>query len=583
MAVALGMVLLCLVAAWPAGAADPGVDAQIRAQIAAGEFAPAAALAQQAADPAQRDALLGQVAAGQAQAGAREAAVRTVAQIGDDRVRAQILAQVAAEPLGGRANQPGVNGANGANGAGGGGVQPDFQDLIDLITTTVAPKTWDTNGGAGTIASFPTGVWVDAQGVLRPLMKEAKGGDLAALRAARAQPASQDDVRRTSPLRMISLVKLEKQIQLGLAAGRPPDEAMQMLAGLQRIRYVFVYPESGDLVLAGPAGDWTIGPEGRVLSVEGGRPVVRLDDLVVVLRYMMSGADATFGCFITPRPQGLARANDFVKQWSRRAVRPEARKAWLEQWRAQVGKQDIEVQGLDPRTRAARILVEADYRMKLVGMGLEEGVPGVVSYLNLIQLRPGEKPPAMGVLRWWFTLDYDAVLASKDRLAFAVRGQGVKVQSENEHLTAKGEQVHTGDAEPLNRKFAQSFTAHFDALCQKYPVYGELRNICDLALAAALVREEGVPERIGWHMTCFGDPRGYPVELGEAPKEVETVANYRVVNRETFVAGVSGGVRVQPASLVRRQAIEVESYPRLGNQRPAAARKPSAGDRWWWD
>ena len=39
------------------------------------------------------------------------------------------------------------------------------------------------------------------------------------------------------------------------------------------------------------------------------------------------------------------------------------------------GKQDIEVYGLDPRTRAAQVIVEADYRMKLVGMGLEAGVP----------------------------------------------------------------------------------------------------------------------------------------------------------------------------------------------------------------
>ena len=60
---------------------------------------------------------------------------------------------------------------------------------------------------------------------------------------------------------MISLTRLERQIQIGLAMNRPPTETMQVLAGLQHIRYVFVYPESGDLVIAGPAGDWTLGPE----------------------------------------------------------------------------------------------------------------------------------------------------------------------------------------------------------------------------------------------------------------------------------------------------------------------------------
>ena len=41
---------------------------------------------------------------------------------------------------------------------------------------------------------------------------------------------------------------------------------MLTLAGLQRVRYVFVYPESGDLVLAGPAGDWYVNDDGRILS-----------------------------------------------------------------------------------------------------------------------------------------------------------------------------------------------------------------------------------------------------------------------------------------------------------------------------
>ena len=297
-------------------------------------------------------------------------------------------------------------------------------------------------------------------------------------------------------MRMVSLTRLEKQVQLLLAAGRQPSEEMQVLAGLQRIQYVFVYPESGDLVLAGPAGDWTPGPEGILVSADTGGPVVRLDDLVVVLRQMMSGEQAEFGCLINPRQEALARVKEFVSKSNQHAIQSEQRKHWLEQLRDQVGKQDIEVYGLDPRTRAARVMVEADYRMKLVGMGLEEGVPGVKSYLASITLAPGEAPPPMDVLRWWFTLNYDAVSTTQDRRAFAIRGQGVKVESENEHLTAEGEQIHTGESDDLNRKFAHDFTAHFDALCGKYPIYAELRNLFDLALVGALVRRRG-PGRQG--------------------------------------------------------------------------------------
>jgi len=542
-------------------------DVLFQAHLRAGEFAPAMALAQNAPDAQQHDTRLAQIAAAQARVGARRAALRSAAEIYDDRVRSQTLRQIAAEPLGGH----------------GGGSQADFDSLIELITTTIAPTSWDEVGGPGSIAGFPTGVYVDPQGVLQPLMRNDHSGRLTALLASSFPAARPGDLRRSSPLRMISLPRLEKHVQLRLAAGRRPSEAMRMLAGLQRIEYVFVYPQSGDLVLAGPAGDWKIGKENRILGVDSGRPVLRLDDLVVVLRHMTSGHDANFGCAITPTQGALARAKAFLEQSQKGSIDAGRRRAWLERLRSQLGKQDIDVYGLDPRTRAARLIVEADYRMKLVGMGLEEGVPGVESYLDSIKVPRGQAPPPLGVLRWWFTLDYDAVLTCRERNAFAIRGQGVQVLSENERLAADGRRIHTGASEELNRRFARSFTRHFPALCDKYPVYAEMRNIFDLALVGALIRQEGLAEKVGWHMTCFGPDGGFPVELAEAPTKVETVINHRVINRVHIVAGVSGGVRVNPTPLVARDAIEIDRYGTLTKKRPAAVAKDLPPGAWWWD
>jgi hypothetical protein len=410
-------------------------------------------------------------------------------------------------------------------------------------------------------------------------------GDLAALRAASKPRDGQEDVRHTSPMRLVSLTRLEKCVQLRLAAGQQPTEEMQVLAGLNRIRRVFIYPESGDIVLAGPAGDWTPGSEGTIVNAENGRPVLRLDDLVVVFRQMMSGPDAKFGCRITPREENLARLQTFLQHTQSRPINSEFRRAWVDSLRRQVGKQDIEVYGLDPRTRAAQVIVEADYRMKLVGMGLEAGVPGVVSYLKSIKVGPGQPPPPMTVLRWWFTLNYDAVHCSPDRLAFTLQGQGVKVESENEHLTALGQQVHTGTSDELNRRFARSFTEHFEELCDKYPVYGELRNLFELAIVGALIREEAAADKVGWHLTCFGDPQAYQVELTDAAKEVDSVVNCRVIGGKLIVAGVSGGVTVHPESFVCRQSIGVDHDATRANQRSGAAanNRKLPNDRWWWD
>jgi hypothetical protein len=547
---------------------------RVRAFLEAGEFAPALSLARHATDTNERDALLCQIVRAQAAAGARGASLLSASEIGDDRSRKGALEGGAAAAPGGRD----------AQGAQGGGVQPDFDALIDLITSTVKPTSWDGVGGPGTISSFPTGVWVDPRGTLRAVAPQ-EANELAALRAASKPRAGPENVRRTSRLRMVSLPRLEKCVQLRLAAGQQPTEEMQVLAGLNRISCVFIYPESGDLVLAGPAGDWTPGPEGAIVNAENGRPVLRLDDLVVVFRQMMSGDDANFGCRITPREENLAHVQEFLERTQGRSINAEYRRAWLEQLRREVGKQDIEVYGLDPRTRAAQVIVEADYRMKLVGMGLEAGVPGVVSYLKSVTVGPGQSPPPMTVLRWWFTLNYDGVQCSQDRLAFTLRGQGVKVESENEFLTAQGQQVHTGDSDELNRRFARSFSEHFEALCDKYPIYGELRNVFELALVGALIREETAADKVGWHLTCFGDPKAYEVELTEAPKEVESVVNCRVIGGKYIIAGVSGGVTVHPESLVCKQSIGVDRDPARANQRSdaAAVNRKLPNDRWWWD
>ncbi len=565
--VLLGLFAAACVLVVPAEAQNPD-PAAIRAQIAAGEFAPALAAVQGIANPQARDGLLAEIAQAQAQAGLQDQSLHTAGTIADDRSRAQALQQIAAVPVGGQ----------------GGAGQADFDSLIDLITSTVQPTTWDDVGGAGSIAPFPTGVYVDPQGILRRLSDES-GSALASLHDASAPKAGQENVRRASRLRMISLPRLEKEIQLRLAAGRKPTEEMLVLAGLQRIQYVFVYPHSGDLVIAGPAGNWKTGDEDLIVSADTGRPVVRLDDLVVLLRYMGDSRDMIFRCLITPRKEGLARVKAWQENSAKHPLQPgaSARKAWLEQLRAQLGLQDIEVQGLDPHTRAARIIVEADYRMKLVAMGLESGVPGVESYLASIRLRPGEPAPAMTVLRWWFTLNYDALRASRDRTAYELRGQGVKVESENERLTAEGGRIHTGQSDELTSKFARSFTENFEALSDKYPIYGELRNVCDVALVASLVREEDLAGKVGWHMTCFGKPEAYQVELGPAPKTVQSVANYRVVNQKTIIAGVSGGVRVDPHRLVTQQAVQVDSGQQLSGQRKAVVSRPVARDAWWWD
>lgn len=146
---------------------------------------------------------------------------------------------------------------------------------------------------------------------------------------------------------------------------------MLTLAGLQRIEYVLVSPPTegsqvGDLVLAGPAGDWFVQPSGRIAALETGRPIVRLDDLLVLLRRYQTTKRASFGCSITPRREALAATQEYLRKTGKRPLELGGRKQWLTGLRDTLGKQDVEYFGIDPQTRVARVLLAADYHMKLI-------------------------------------------------------------------------------------------------------------------------------------------------------------------------------------------------------------------------
>ncbi len=221
--------------------------------------------------------------------------------------------------------------------------------------------------------------------------------------------------------------------------------------------------------------------------------------------------------------------------------------------------------------------------MKLVGMGLEDGTLGVVSYLDAVKRSHPDNPPAMNVLRWWFTLNNESLKATERRDAFELAGQSVRVLSENEMLSETGKRIHTGKSDELNSEFARSFTKHFEALAAKYPVYADLRNIFDLALVAAVLRAEDLPGQADWHMTHFRDSKACPVTMSQAPQEVDSVINHVEIKRTQFVAGVSGGVSIDTSKMVGQDAIQTDDYGLLKAEHAASVPTDLARDDWWWD
>ncbi len=559
--------------------AAPGVLDRIDRHLQAAEFGPALALACAIDQPKPRDSALAIIAQAQARAGARNAALITASVIHGDHLRTSTLDRLAETTW---SRSAVGTGRNDSGGGFGGATMADFDTLIDLITSTIAPQSWDAVGGPGAVDSFPGGVFVDAGGLMQRARADTTATELGALRDQSAAVDQARDVRKASPLRKVSLTRLEKFVQLAAASGRAPTDAMRNLAGLYCVQYVFLYPDSRDVVIAGPAGAWQVAAEGRTQNVSSGAPVLQLDDLVVLLRNARDQG-GKFGCSITPRRENLAATQAFLNESSQSPLKPGQREKWLAKIRQLMGKQAISVDGLDPRTRVARVIVEADYRMKLIGMGLEDGVLGVTSYLASMPPPDAGASPPLSVLRWWFAMHYEPLRATPARDAFELRGPSVQVLSENELLTQLGERIHTGASDELNEQFAHSFTKHFAALAAKYPIYADLRNVFDLAIIASLLMSEDVPQQFDWPMLHFGDPRRYHPAFGSAPTEVETVVNHRLVGQKHIVVGISGGVSADSTKYVRKSAMVIDDYGALGAGRTASEPRHLNEDVWWWD
>ena len=543
-------------------AADVG--ARVAGHLAAGEFGPAIAIARRVADPAQQVTLIQSIATAQQAAGEPVTAV---------------MPRVART----QSQRGAVNGGMvGRGGFGGGGSMADFQTLMNMIQQNTDGK-WmliDQEGGAMT--EYPYGVRVAPNGLLHRLSVEEQNGALASLGVQSRKADLNADVARRSDLRLVSLTRLERAVAQRLSDGLPVPETMAQLAGLSQIKYIMVFAETNEIVIGGPAEAWQYNAQGQPVSATSGRPTLQLDDLVTVLRTFARG-DADFGCSINTRDAGVRALTDFVqKSQARGPLSPSSVKNWVNQLQQKLGRQDIEIWGVPADSRVARVIVEADYRMKLIGIDKLKAGKEIPSYFDLLAAAQPKNVQTMDALRWWLTMKYDAVSHSSDKTVFEIHGSSVLCQSENQFLTADGKHVPTGQSEATNRAFAQNFTANYEKLASRDPVFADMQNIFDLALVSALIQHEKLNNKAGWDLGVF-TPRGeYATAHYAVPKEIDSVVNHRVYNGRDIVVQVAGGVRGDVMSVVKDPKLNHEA-PRLGSIAQTAKAPELPAGRWWWD
>jgi hypothetical protein len=415
------------------------------------------------------------------------------------------------------------------------------------------------------------GVYVDARGVVNNVERDGFNK----LREVMLKQMQKVDgeLAPSAELRKVSLRQMQAAIAEASAAGKEIPDEVRYLGGIQRIQYVFVYPEQNDIVLAGFGEGWQVDDRGNMVGKTTGRAVLILDDLLVALRTAESAAQGGISCSIDPTQEGLKRIQAYMSTPSPTKADPGSFARGMEK---ELGPQTVTIRGVPKDSHFAAVLLAADYRMKRIAMAFERSpVKGLTSYLQMLK---GADGALLNVQqRWWLTTDYEPLLSDEEGLAWELRGQGVKAMTEDEFVAANGQRTATGKSNPKAQKWAKTMTEKYDELSAKESIFTDLRNCLDLAVISALIVKENLASKAGCDLSLLLDPSRVPLRLQlQIPRQLPTLANY-IETQRNFVFSASGGVLVNSWGVVENK----ERSAALSAVRSKSGE--GRADRWWWN
>lgn len=395
-------------------------------------------------------------------------------------------------------------------------------------------------------AQNPGGVYVDPQGVLKSRETTADKR-LRDLREAAKKKKEQGE------LCYLSLPRLFADVRAKLEAGEKLPDDLRYLKGMTKLRYVFVYPNEKDIVIAGVAEPIDADFPGRPVGRRTGRPVLQLDDLVVALRSARKGG--AFGCSIDFTDEGAARMKKENEKWKDViAGGAKRRREAYDAIAAAAGPQPVSFFGVPADTRFASVCLEADYILKRHSLGVDPSpLKATPSLVELVKSRGSITD------RSWFEACYEPIRMSADGNAYEISGQALQIKGRR--------QMPDGtEAEPaaVSKSYAEKLTKHMTAMGAEIPAWADLANLADLALVAALIGADGLAERAGW------DPawvlKDCPVAKVDVAKSVDTMINFREAG--DFLVVVSGGVTLEMAEAVKQRDTKPKVDPAAKARRP---------------
>ena len=113
-------------------------------------------------------------------------------------------------------------------------------------------------------------------------------------------------------------------------------------------------------------------------------------------------------------------------------------------------------------------------------------------------------------------------------------------------------------------------------MAERSPVYAELRNLIDVAIAAAYIQQQDYYTKAGWKMEFFGSEKAFPVENYDIPKTVESAVN-AIWKGQTLMTPIGGGVQIQPSQALESDHLLSDQKGKVAKLRETVKPEPGQG------
>ncbi len=328
-------------------------------------------------------------------------------------------------------------------------------------------------------------------------------------------------------MRRVWLRLLLNQVQEDLRAGKKLTDEERFFAGLTGVKYIYLDSDSKDLIFEGPGEDrWSVRQDGIVIGAATGQPLLQLDDFAVAWRNANSPGPPP-SVSLEHRQESIQRIQNVIRG-TPQPRSAEARAEFLRLLQEAWGPQDAVTGGVPTNTRFNKVMVEADWVMKRISLGLSDaGVEKFPSYIDLEfrdlrrrMLAEGlnvRKPD--GGSRFWFFPAYTEFTSTEKLDAVAIPDDPVQLLTESHFRNlAQGRQV-VQEPTPAAKEFVEAFTKHYAPIAAANPLFADLRNLFDWVAISRLIKMLDAPRRIGWDLNFLRQP--YPVAELQVPATMQ--------------------------------------------------------------